>query len=270
LNLDDYADRFKTARLTRDASGVLTVRLHSRGNELWWGALPHRELPDLFAAIATDRENRVVVITGTGDSFITIRDEEAAHGLERGGANATEWEVTINEGMRLLRTLLDIDVPVIAAVNGPTTVHSELAVLADVVLCTPHAYFQDRAHFPIGLVPGDGMQIVWPLLLGPNRGRAFLLTGARLTADEALEAGVVHQVVPVDDLLGVAYGLASQLAVCNPVLLRHTRQVLVRPLKRAIELDLHAGLALEALAAVSGREWYRASSGDRGPSAPTV
>ena len=81
--------------------------------------------------------------------------------------------------------MLDIEVPMIAAVNGPVTVHSELAVLCDVVLARTDTYFQDAPHFPGGLVPGDSMQVVWPMLLGPNRGRYFLLTGQEIHAEEA-------------------------------------------------------------------------------------
>ena len=106
-------------------------------------------------------------------------------------ANATVWDRIIWEGNRLVDQMLDIEVPMIAAVNGPVSVHSELAVLCDVVLAADHAYFQDAPHFPGGLVPGDTMQIVWPLLLGPNRGRYFLLTGQKIHAEEARQLGIV-------------------------------------------------------------------------------
>ena len=72
---------------------------------------------------------------------------------------------------------LNIEVPVISAVNGPAWRHSELPLLADIVLAADTAQFQDSAHFTGGLVPGDGMHIVYPLLLGVNRARYFLLTG---------------------------------------------------------------------------------------------
>ena len=59
-----------------------------------------------------------------------------------------------------------------------------------------------------------------------------------------------------DELLPRAYEHAARLAACNPVLLRNTRHALVRPLRRAMSDDLHAGLALEAIASLSGREWW--------------
>jgi enoyl-CoA hydratase/carnithine racemase len=149
----------------------------------------------------------------------------------------------------------------IAAVNGPVTVHSELAVLCDIVLAAEHTYFQDAPHFPGGLVPGDSMQIVWPLLLGPNRGRYFLLTGQQIPAAEAHQLGIVGEVLPADQVLPRAQELAAGLARLNPILLRNTRHALVRPLRRAMADDLHTGLALEAVASMSGREWGRSAEG---------
>lgn len=257
MKFDDYQNRYQSALLTRDAAGVLTVRLHSGGGPLVWGALPHAELGELFAAIASDRANRVVVLTGTGDAFIALPAGDGPGALARGEYPAEIWDRIIWEGNRLLHQLLDIEVPMIAAVNGPVTVHSELAVLCDIVLAADTVYFQDAPHFPGGLVPGDGVQVVWPLLLGPNRGRYFLLTGQKIGAAEALQLGVVGEVLAADQLIPRALALAADLATRNPVLLRNTRQVLTRPLKRALAHDLHAGLALEAVASLSGATWFK-------------
>ena len=228
-----------------------TVPIHSRVGRSRGAAFPIRSCH----AIASDRENRVVILTGAGDTFIGL--PEGANPLAEGRANATVWDRIIWEGNRLVDQMLDIEVPMIAAVNGPVTVHSELAVLCDVVLAADHTYFQDAPHFPGGLVPGDSMQIVWPMLLGPNRGRYFLLTGQKIAADEAKDLGVVGEVLAPADLLPRAQAIAADLAQLNPVLLRNTRHALVRPIRRAMADDLHTGLALEALASISGREWNR-------------
>src|ERR1700752_1174112 len=106
--------------------------------------------------------------------------------------------------------LLDIEVPVIAAVNGPALIHAEIAVLSDIVIASDNAEFQDAPHFPNGLVPGDGVHIVWPLVLGVNRGRYFLLTGQKLSAREAQTLGVVSEVVPRERLLNRAREIAEE------------------------------------------------------------
>ena len=67
--LEDYATRYQNARLNRDDKGILEVALHTDGGPLVWSESAHRELPLLFADISNDAQNRVVILTGTGDAF---------------------------------------------------------------------------------------------------------------------------------------------------------------------------------------------------------
>ena len=247
MQLSEYAERYKGIRFER-REGVLEMTLHTRGGPALWGTSTsslHAELGAAFLDIARDRENKVLLITGTGDSFIAAMDPE-----ERAPepSLAAMWPRIYDEGVALLQNLLAVPVPVVAAVNGPALIHAEIAALSDIVLAAEHAEFADLAHAPGGAVPGDGVHVVWPMLLGPNRGRYFLLTGERLGADEAKRLGVVGEVLPAERLMPRARELATQLAKLPTPMLRHTRAVLVRDLRRRMQDELASGLAHEALA----------------------
>jgi enoyl-CoA hydratase/carnithine racemase len=245
-SLDDYANRYACARMRR-ADGILELTLHTDGDSLRWGLGPHAELPALFADIGADRDNRVVILTGIGAEFSGPRPQA---GYRPGGTSPAAWDRIYWEGKRLLTNLLDIEVPIIAAVNGPALRHCEIPLLSDIVLAAEQAAFQDSAHVPNGMVPGDGMHVVMPLLLGPNRGRYFLLTGQTLSAREAQAAGLVAEVLPRAELMPRAWTLARQLIQQPLLTLRYSRVALTQDLKRRMLDLLGYGLALEGLAVI--------------------
>lgn len=243
MRFAEYATRFENVRLER-RDGILECAVHSSEGSLRWSSEAHRELGEAFHAIGSDPDNEVVIFTGTGEQFCT--DADVASFADVG--TPTGWERTFWEGTRLLGHFLDIPVPVISAVNGPVMFHAELPLLADIVLCSDTASFQDAAHFLLGGVPGDGVHIVWPALLGPNRGRYFLLTGQCITASEAQTLGIVAEVLPSEDLLRRARDLAAQIAARPRLSRRYTKTALSWELKRALQDGLSQGLALQGLA----------------------
>jgi len=243
IKFDDYRNKYTQARLER-RNGILQVTFHTDGKELQWGAAPHDEFSFLFADIARDFENKVVILTGTGDAFCANPPPTGSTTLK-----SSVWDRIYHEGKHLLMNHLNIEVPMVAAVNGPAHRHAELAVLCDIVLAAEHTTFQDSAHFPNGTVPGDGVHIVWPLVLGPNRGRYFLLTGQKLSAQEAQAFGVVNEVLPRDRVLPRAWELAEQIAARPKLATRYARTAMTQTIKRMMLDQLGYGLALEGLAA---------------------
>jgi len=157
-----------------------------------------------------------------------------------------------HDGRYLLINHLNIEVPMIAAVNGPALIHAELALLCDIVLASDTTEFQDAPHFPMGLVLGDGVHVVWPLILGPNRGRYFLLTGQKLSANEALQLGVVSEVMSRDILLPRAWELARDICRRPSLARRYARVAMTQVLKQAMLDELGYGIALESLGMMAG------------------
>lgn len=237
----EYFDKYETIALERTESGILTIRLHTNNGPVVYASIHQRDWVGAFSDIGADRDNKVVIITGTGDEFI------AGFGWDMRMSNAYDWDHISWGGKRVLRNLLDIEVPVIAAVNGPATIHSELAVLSDITLASETAMFQDWPHIPVGAVPGGG--VVWLELLGPNRGRYFLLTGQRLSAKEALDLGVVNEVIPPDKLMARAVELAEKIAALPQLTARYTRVLFTHRFKRLIEEGHGYGVALQGLGA---------------------
>jgi enoyl-CoA hydratase/carnithine racemase len=109
--------------------------------------------------------------------------------------------------------------------------------------------FEDTAHFQLASqVPGDGLNIVYTMLLGLNRARYFMLMGQIIPAKEAKELGLVAEVLPRKRLMARAWEIAEMLAEKNDLLLRYTRVSLTQPLKNVMEQDVMYHLALESLA----------------------
>ncbi len=237
----DYFDRYETLAFERTENGILTLRLHSNGGPVVYKAAHHHDWAHAFLDIAADRENRVIILTGTGDAFIDESD------WDKPIVSADIWDEINWEAKRVLNSLLEIDAPIIGAVNGPATIHADLVVLSDITLASETAVFQDAGHILYQSVPGDGVHIIWQELLGSNRGRYFLLTGQTLSAQEALQLGVVNEVLAPDELMARAMQLAEQLAVLPTRTLRYSRIALTQRWKRLMHENLGYGLALEGL-----------------------
>jgi enoyl-CoA hydratase/carnithine racemase len=241
---EHYCNRYQNIKLERQ-EGILTMTFHTKGKSLVWSALAHEELGYCFTDIGTDRDNKVVVMTGAGENFCADIDAGSFK-----LSTASDWDLTFFDGRRLLNNLMDIEVPVIAAVNGPARIHPEIPVLADIVLASDTALFQDAPHFMSGIVPGDGAHVVWPHVIGANRGRYFLLTGQELSARQALDYGAVSEVLPRERLLARALELAQTIAAKPILARRYTRVALTQRIKRLLHEGLGMGLAVEALAAI--------------------
>jgi enoyl-CoA hydratase/carnithine racemase len=240
-----YFDTYPSVKMNRDAQGVLVVEFHTNGGPLNFTAQDHTDFVDAFYRISQDRANKIVVFTGTGGEFIPAIDF-ASFGNVR---DADVWSQVHDEGVQILENLANIRVPVIAAVEGRAHVHSEYALLANVIVAGEGATFNDLPHFAGGIVPGDGVFTAWSYRAGAGRAEAFLLNPQPLTARTAHEWGVVAEVVPSGKALARARELASIYLRAPEVTRRNTRVHFIQPLKERIVREVGYGLSLEGASA---------------------
>jgi enoyl-CoA hydratase/carnithine racemase len=242
--LDGYRESFPNARLTRSKAGVLEVALHTNGGTLIFNGYTHEQFVDLFHAIGADPDNRVVILTGSGNAFMESITLDGFDFFSPRG-----YDKIYREGKKVLMNILDIEVPLIGAVNGPVRLHSEYILLADIVLATPSTVFQDKPHFEFGIVSGDGVHLLWQEAIGTVRGRYFILTRQELDAKTANEWGAVNEIVPADKLLPRAREIAEGLAKLPPLATSYTRIAMTQKLRRIIDEGVGYGLALEGISA---------------------
>jgi len=220
-------------------NGVTQVIQHTDDGPLVWTPGVARELTELLAWASTDSETKVLILTGTGQEYCV-----KLNGAE---FQTLSWREVWSTEQALVSSMMELNTLVIAAINGPVHIHSELPVLADIVLAVPEAEFSDRYHFKRNVVPGDGVQIVWGSILGSSRANYFFLTAERIGAEEAKRLGAVHEIVSREALLGRAHTLAEGLAERPAAVLTYTKAALRIRDRRYFREDLSHGLSLEGL-----------------------
>ena len=240
-----YFTAYVSLKLTRDAQGVLVAQFHTNNGPLTFTAQDHTDFVDAFYRIAQDRANKIVILTGTAGQFIPGIDFASFGDV----ADPSVWSQVHDEGVQILENLANIRVPVIAAVEGQAHVHSEYALLANVIVAGEGATFHDLPHFAAGVVPGDGIFTTWSYRAGAGRAEAFLLNPQPVAARTAHEWGVVAEVVPNGKALARARELASLYLKAPEVTRRNTRAHFVQPLKERIVREVGYGLSLEGASA---------------------
>jgi len=246
-SLDDYSRDYRHIAFHREG-GILQMTLHTDGGPVMWGGDPGEEMSRVWRQVGDDRENQVVILTGTGEWFSGPPGDHANRHFT-GVPRPSDWDVGIRRGRFMEMDLLNVDVPVIAAVNGPVYRHMEQALFCDVVLASENATFSDSGHYVGGwLAPGDGMHVMLSLLLGLNRARYLVFTGQSLSATEAKDLGLVGEVLAPDELLPRAWALAREIVQRPRLLTRYTKQVMTQMVKQQMQAHIAQGLAYEALA----------------------
>ncbi len=201
----------------------------------------HRDLGRLAVDLKNETEARAVVLTGAGRAFSAGGDYEWFTQL----ADPRVREEVRRVGRQLVWDLLDVEIPMVAAVNGPAVgLGATLVLLCDAVFMADDAVLADP-HVKVGIVAGDGGTALWPLVLGPVAAKRFLLTGDPVTAEEARTLGLATHVSSRDRVLEDAREFARRLASLPPLAVRYTKLAVNKWIKQAANVAFDVATAYE-------------------------
>lgn len=188
-----------------------------------------------------------IVLTGdpAGRAFCAGGDLDWIKVLSDG--NGDDYSKVLREGVEVLRALIDARQPVISMINGAAMgLGATLGLFADVSFMDEAAKIAD-SHVSVGVAAGDGGAIIWPLLIGPNRAKEYLMTGDPLTGKQAAEIGLVNYAVPAAELAARTYAFAERMANGPRLGIEMTKRSVNLYLRMILNQVIDASLGLEGL-----------------------
>jgi len=201
----------------------------------------HGELTRLMQVLKHEREARCIVLTGAGKAFSAGGDYDWFPKLQEPG----QFEALRQEGKNLIWDMLDIQIPIVAAVNGHAMgLGASIALLCDIIFVAESALIGDP-HVNVGIVAGDGGTFTWPLAVGPALAKQYLLTGDPIDATEAHRIGLVNFVAPNDECVDQAVAFATRIAAKAPMAVQYTKLAVNKLLKDAANTAFDVATALE-------------------------
>jgi enoyl-CoA hydratase len=264
MNYADY--RHLTFDLKPNGVRLITINRPEVMNAT--NARLHWELTQVWLTIDADPDVRVAVVTGAGRAFSAGGDLSL---VEEMAGNPDAMARTMREASDLVYNLINLDKPVVSAINGAAVgAGLVVALLADVSVVAETARLTD-GHTRLGVAAGDHAAIVWPLLCGMAKAKYYLLTADFLDGREAERIGLVSLCVPAADVLPKALDVAGRLAQGSQLSIRWTKRTLNNWLRQAGPI-FDQSLALEMLTFMPPdvREGARAIREKRAPAFPSA
>jgi enoyl-CoA hydratase/carnithine racemase len=241
---EEYAETFKDFfKLNRREDGVILAEAHTLGGPIQLSVQNHRALGQMLKTIGADPENEILILTGSGNEFMMDSDPQ---GFELETEDLPNWayEYAYKDGRINVSSLVnDLEIPTIGLLNGHGF-HSEIVLMCDITLAADDATIFDL-HFDIGSVPADGIHNAFQELLGTKRAAYALLTGEAIGAAQALDYGLVNEIMPRADLIKRAYEIADHIMGQPRTTRRLTTQIVRRPWKQRIVNDLDGGFGTQ-------------------------
>jgi enoyl-CoA hydratase len=239
----ENAGHFEAIHFERDGDVLRVVIDHPSSALNAVDDLLHDELARLFRALKRESRARAVLLTGRGRAFSAGGDFEWFPKLD----DLEKLEHLRRDARQLIWDLLDVDLPIVTALNGPAIgLGASIALLTDVIFMAEQASIADP-HVRVGIVAGDGGAAIWPLVLGPARAKQFLLTGDSVSAEDALRMGLVNRVAPAEQLDDEAMAFARRLAAGAPLAIQYTKQSVNKIVKDALNIAFDTSTALEII-----------------------
>jgi len=234
-------DGFRALQIDRVGDVLRVAIAHPTSDLNSVDGLLHEDLTRLFRELKREDTARAVLLTGRGRAFSAGGDFRWFPTLD----DLAKLEHLRRDAKQMIWDLLDVELPIVAALNGPAIgLGASLALLCDVIFMADTATIADP-HVRVGIVAGDGGTAIWPLVLGPARAKQFLLTGDPVTAAEAFAMGLVNRVVAPADLEREALAFAARLAEGAPLAVRYTKQAVNKLVKDALNTAFDTATALE-------------------------
>ena len=242
----------RSAKLTIERQGhllVLTLDDPATRNALFGEAL-FKGFEDIVDQANADLEIRAVILTGAGLAFSSggnIQDMHNKAGMFGGSPDqiAEQYRLGIQ---RIPRALHRLDVPLIAAVNGPAIgAGCDLACMCDIRVASERAVFAE-SFVKVGIISGDGGAWLLPRIVGASRAAEMAYTGEMIDAREALDMGLVSRVVVPDELMPEAIKLAKRIAANPPQVLRWNKRLIREAQDKPLDTVLTMAAAYQALA----------------------
>ncbi|MCX5602767.1 enoyl-CoA hydratase/isomerase family protein [Streptomyces phaeochromogenes] len=250
-DFEEYSARYADFFRMRREDGIIEVRLHTDDGPYSHTHAAHNVWTRVWQEIGNDPQNQVLIITGTGDRWMTGNPK----GLNPKPASDLDPDhiyQRMTDGWKLIESFANnIDIPTIAAVNGPG-VHTEFAMMSDVTLAAPDADFMDP-HFWLGSPPGDGQYMALQALMGPKRAAYYIYAAKSIPADKALEWGIVSDVLPREQLLDRSWELARFIMKRPRYTRWATHNIVSRHWKKSVAEDFGFHMAHQMLANVASK-----------------
>lgn len=221
---------------------VLTFDRPARRNAIDWPL--YEAFVEAIEGIGRRKDIRVLLLRGAAGAFCAGGDISFMRQMYTGEIDKADVAAL---QVRFFSAQMGLPQPTIAVVEGPAIgLGCTFALSCDLVYAGERARFADP-HVQMGLVPGDGGTLLWPLLIGPARAKEFLFTGDPVGAREALAMGLVNRVYPSDEVFDRALGYANRLAA-GPAATIQAIKALTNQTSRALgEQFIRAGLAMESV-----------------------